>query len=166
MKRSTPRSNPEHLRNFLEACDNLNITEVNKQLAQPIPKDIISQGMHIIIEKAEKGDRSIECLQTLLDYGGNLEYINKGKFKILLGRTMLIVAAEQKNPSIVSWLLDKGIDVNQLDEEGNTALDISVRNKDNPYSDCVRLLVKAGASLNTQGKPRQILSPVILPPNF
>jgi ankyrin repeat protein len=79
---------------------------------------------------------------------------------------MLIAAAEKKNSHIISWLLSKGIDVNQIDEEGNTALDILIRNKDDPYSDCVQTLVHAGASLNTQEKPQQIFPPVTLPPNL
>lgn len=66
---------------------------------------------------------------------------------------MLRAAAEKYNSFIIAWLLEKGIDVNQIDSEGNTALDILIRNGVKPSSRCVKILTAAGACLNTQEYP-------------
>lgn len=61
----------------------------------------------------------IECAELLLQYGANINGKN------YLGRTPLMFASDLGTYQLVQWLVEKGADVNCVDENGWTALDWS-----------------------------------------
>ncbi len=60
---------------------------------------------------------------------------------------LLHMASVVSLPTIVTFLLSKGADVTAVDEDGRTALHLSVRNCENP--DIAGLLLKSGADINS-----------------
>lgn len=61
----------------------------------------------------------------------------------------LIEAVKKGHPSIVSAFLAKGVDVNQRDSRGGTALIWAVARR---VPDCVQLLIAAGAEVNARDR--------------
>lgn len=90
-----------------------------------------------------------ESARTLLGLGFDVNYVSSKE-----GQTALMHAAEIGNPDMIKLFLDAGADVNQADNEGETALQFAfAASKLNAES--VKLLLTAGADVNhanNQGK--------------
>ena len=144
--------NPEETKEFITTCSNFNMSEIGRLLDIGIPNDIINLGMHEIIEKSEDPNVSIECLELLYKYGANLEAVIEGNIQQFIGHTILGLAAVKQKDVIIEWLISKKINLNQMDDKGNTPLDLLISNKLDPTSNTVKILTNAGASLHTQDK--------------
>lgn len=72
------------------------------------------------------------------------------KFKTPRNVSLLAIAAiVSKNLDVLNVLMDAGIDVNALDELGNTALQYSISKEDPKRSlEVLKLLMKAGAKID------------------
>ena len=87
----------------------------------------------------------VACLRLLVDAGANLDAACR------LGFTALHRAAQYGNTAIVSSLLVAGANVNEADCIGWTALHRAARGRDRESTDCVEVLLAAGASVNARG---------------
>ena len=86
---------------------------------------------------------SAEKVQAALLKGANPNAKNNG------GKTALMMAAAfNKNPEVLSLLLKAGADVNAKAENGGTALMWASAHNNNP--DAVSVLLKAGADVNAK----------------
>ena len=101
-----------------------------------------------------EGDR-VACFELLRDAGANLEARTGGDPQ---GSTVLHYAANSGSPELLSLLLEAGVNVNVVNFNGYTPLhwaargDLGVRRS----TECVELLLKAGAAVNakiTSGGP-------------
>ena len=86
----------------------------------------------------------VACLRLLVDAGANLDAACR------LGFTALHRAAQYGNTAIVSSLLVAGANVNEADCIGWTALHRAARGRDRESTDCVEVLLAAGASVNAR----------------
>jgi len=82
-------------------------------------------------------DPSIVTL--LLDYGANINVHDS-----VSGRTPLMVAASREKHEIVRLLLSRGVDVNSVDRDGNTALMVTM------HVGIIRMLIDAGIDINAR----------------
>ena len=86
----------------------------------------------------------VACLRLLVDAGANLDAACR------LGFTALHRAAQYGNTAIVSSLLVAGANVNEADCIGWTALHRAAHGRDRESTDCVEVLLAAGASVNAR----------------
>ena len=86
----------------------------------------------------------VACLRLLVDAGANLDAACR------LGFTALHRAAQYGNTAIVSSLLVAGANVNEADCIGWTALHRAARGRDRESTNCVEVLLAAGASVNVR----------------
>eukprot|EP01119_Soliformovum_irregulare_P020084 TRINITY_DN6466_c0_g1_i1.p1 TRINITY_DN6466_c0_g1~~TRINITY_DN6466_c0_g1_i1.p1 ORF type:complete len:817 (-),score=273.70 TRINITY_DN6466_c0_g1_i1:69-2456(-) len=71
------------------------------------------------------------------------------------GRSLLHHCIE--NPGMISVLLDNGIDINAVDNDGNTALHLAVQCNDPDFRvRTTKTLIKAGASLNIKNQSQKL----------
>eukprot|EP01103_Thecamoeba_quadrilineata_P015504 TRINITY_DN4927_c0_g2_i1.p1 TRINITY_DN4927_c0_g2~~TRINITY_DN4927_c0_g2_i1.p1 ORF type:complete len:300 (-),score=46.82 TRINITY_DN4927_c0_g2_i1:62-961(-) len=119
------------------------------------------------------GAGSLECVKVLVDSGADWSMSTKSKQSVLHnaaaagseillefyrnlgfdkidteswdGSTELLVAARSGNDTILSYLINKGADMNYRDLNGLTALHYSVRSN---HIDCVLALCSRGAKVN------------------
>ncbi|AVL95187.1 ankyrin repeat protein [Moumouvirus australiensis] len=94
-------------------------------------------------------DDCLDVIKDLLKVGMNLN-MN------CAGLTALGLAIEGKNKKIIQLLIEKGADINVVDEYGNTILQQAYKNSDDEkYLDIVQLLLENGANIsikNNSGK--------------
>lgn len=90
--------------------------------------------IYAVISKNEEG------VELLLKHGAN------AKVKNLLGFSAFFSAANSGNIRILQMLHEHGADINEVDDEGITALTIAVKQS----ADCVEYLIKHGANLNAK----------------
>ncbi len=100
-----------------------------------------------------------EVLELLLKYGATLDnrYGYKGYPKIYKEYTVLIVATFYNKVEIVKLLLEKGIDPNTLDYQGNSALSYASVYK---QKEIAELLLQNGAETNIYNKNHE--TPLLL----
>ena len=86
----------------------------------------------------------VACLRLLVDAGANPDATCR------IGRTALHWAAQAGDTAIVSLLLEAGANVNAADSIGWTALHRAAHGRDRESTDCVEVLLAAGASVNAR----------------
>ncbi|QGR54312.1 ankyrin repeat-containing protein [Moumouvirus maliensis] len=129
-----------------------------KMISKDISKiydNIISHAVHFEIPSLliacylSENDDCLDVIKELLKVGMNLN-MN------CAGLTALGLAIEGKNKKIVQLLIEKGANINTIDEHGNTILQQAYKYSDNErYLDIIQLLLKKGANIsikNNSGK--------------
>jgi ankyrin repeat protein len=85
----------------------------------------------------------------------NTELINDEKYKVICNN-ILLYYINRNNPVVVKILIEKGINVNIKDKDGNTPLHIALKNKDTlnyvAMKEIVGLLIQKGADINAIDK--------------
>src|SRR5262249_17821282 len=85
---------------------------------------------------------SLEAIRTLLESGADPDTpINGGAHRI----SPLMKTRQMEELEIAEYLMDHGANVNAVDEDGNTALQVAVQ-----HVGLVRMLISRGASVNTR----------------
>jgi len=110
-------------------------------------KILIENGAGILCKGYEGGELLFLSIQIpnynifkiILDNGADINYI-KGS------RTTLMHAAQQGNAEIAKTLIEKGVPINTVDCEGDTALALSIDNKKNNKIKIFNLLISSGAN--------------------
>jgi len=124
---------------FLKACEENDLESIEKLLCEEILE--LNYGFFEIIKNSTDIAISIQCLNSLLEHGGNINFISNGI-------SPLLCAAENGYMKIVEWLLEKGADFKQKDKDKNTILHILAKNNTEQALDCVKLLIKYDINLN------------------
>ncbi len=104
---------------------------------------------HLVMEKrVYGGDMKTEDRTAILEALEHVDIPGSG------GRTPLMYMLQQRDvygkDEILTVLLDKGVDVNQRDEAGNTALIIAMDNQG--HRGTVKELMRAGADVNAENR--------------
>ena len=81
-----------------------------------------------VAEYIEEEDIAIPIAEALISGETPVNLESKGRD----GQSPLMVACRQENLALVKWLLQKGVDVNQRDDQRRTALHFAVRSKNIP----------------------------------
>ena len=89
------------------------------------------------------GDRAA-CLKLLIDAGANLEATDA------LSKTPLHEAAANGYPELLSLLIQNGVNVNVTKYNLKTALHFAAFGRRGRATECVELLLKAGAAVNAR----------------
>ena len=93
----------------------------------------------------DAGDR-VGCFKLLRDAGANLDATDS----VARRHTALHYAAVNGDATIVSLLVEAGANVNAADSIGWTALHRAAHGRDRESTDCVEVLLAAGASVNAR----------------
>lgn len=107
----------------------------------------ISQNNLLFLDAAEKGH--IPLAEQLLSSGVNPEFNHGLTSSAGNAGTALIVAAQHQQYAMVDFLLNKGVNVNAVDDSGLTALHYAVIFN---LTSIVKRLISAGANLELLGK--------------
>ncbi|WP_160714865.1 ankyrin repeat domain-containing protein [Chitinophaga solisilvae] len=91
----------------------------------------------------------LEYIQLLADAGCNIRYKNNYEQNYLYLIAQEYAIKEDTGIAYLQYLLDEGLDPNEGNIVGETALHLSLRNKKNKYTD---LLLERGADPNQPGK--------------
>lgn len=102
----------------------------------------------VLTERRFGGDLEDEERVAVLEALNNVDIpSNEGKTPLMLAQSLNI----NTNMSVTQVLLDKGVDVNHTDNDGNTALILNTKGF-NCYKGVVKELVRAGADVNAVDK--------------
>ncbi len=131
-----------------------NIKLVQRKKKEPKDKNIVrklstrhSIAYYDLIQKITQKDKSILILRNLIKQGEELlflEYINNKSRKIDInsldqdGNSFLILSVKQHLNNLSKVLLEKGIDVDIQNNEGNTALHYALSSKNFEMADILR----------------------------
>ena len=94
-----------------------------------------------IFQSIEQGE--IAAVRDYLDDGGKVDCRSRD------GRTLLMCAARESWPDILSLLIERGADIHARDEMGNQPLYFAAKNF---ATDCMHLLLAAGADANGEDR--------------
>ena len=89
----------------------------------------------------------LSCIEQLLQKGADVNYKSKSN-----GFTSLHYATSSGSVDVVKLLLDKGADINALDNKGTTPLMLAVKNNSLPIA---KLLLERGADVNLRDKHKK-----------
>uniref|UniRef100_A0A6G6ADP6 Ankyrin repeat-containing protein n=1 Tax=Borely moumouvirus TaxID=2712067 RepID=A0A6G6ADP6_9VIRU len=127
--------------------DNINMISKNTSKTYD---NIISYSVHFKIPSLliacylSENDDCLDIIKELLKVGMNLNMNCNGL-------TPLGLALEGKNKKIVQLLIDKGANINTVDEYGNTILQQAYKySESEKYLDIIQLLLKNGANISTK----------------
>ena len=96
------------------------------------------------VEDTNEDDR-VACFTLLRDAGANLEARTDGDPH---GSTVLHYAANSGSPGVLSLLLEAGVNLNVANSSNYTPLHWAARGDFRRATECVELLLKAGAAVN------------------
>ena len=107
-------------------------------------KFLVSEGFKIDLEvlKAATGNKSLKMFKTALELYGSSNLTDEQGFSLLHS-----AAANARNPEIVSFLLQRGLGVNDKAAPGTTPMFLAAARNSDPR--IVAMLAAAGASLET-----------------
>uniref|UniRef100_A0A6C0I942 Uncharacterized protein n=1 Tax=viral metagenome TaxID=1070528 RepID=A0A6C0I942_9ZZZZ len=102
--------------------------------------------LYLVCETGAHNMAAIDIINALLDAAKDEdEYINK---KEEHGYFPLYVASKNGDKDVVELLIERGANVEETDEQGQTALMIAIQeNKENSHLEVIKTLLKAGADL-------------------
>ena len=151
-----------------DAARDANIAELGRLLAEGASPDAMrtvrhpqETPLHVLFGDQHDGardgsmDARVACFELLRDAGANLEARLGG---MSLGITVLHLAAKGY-PRVVSLLVEEGVNVNAANGSGYTPLHWAARGDFRSSTDCLEVLLKAGAAVNALGGPGLVGGP-------
>ena len=151
-----------------DAARDANVDELRRLLAEGASPDAMrtvrhpqETPLHVLFGDQHSGaidgsmDARVACFELLRDAGANLEAILGG---MSLGITVLHLAAKGY-PRVVSLLVEEDVNVNAANGSGYTPLHWAARGDFRSSTDCLEVLLKAGAAVNALGGPGLVGGP-------
>ena len=116
----------------------------------PVAFERMSPLLHLVEgydgDDSATDDGRVACFELLRDAGANLEARLGGNSR---GSTVLHYAAKGY-PRVLSLLVEAGVNVNAANESGYTPLHWAARGDFRSSTDCLEVLLKAGAAVNVK----------------
>lgn len=110
------------------------VREITKTITKTVEKKVVDKDA---VQKSYM-DGMVEAFKFISDLTGGIDFLDDTYYP-------LVSAAEDENVDVVTALLEAGADVDQADDDGDTAL---MRAAANGYNKLVKTLIDAGADVD------------------
>lgn len=167
-KKTTKKTLLKNIRNASRQIDlyyavvNQEVTHLSELLnSGPIDLNMVINGTPLLFHIIQTGDLTL--FKLAVESGADIHALVEKtqwfgietqemyvQFEVVKGMNLLPVAIEMKAKPIVKYLIDSGLDVNVVDDNGNAPINIAAEDMEkHPF---VEPLVKAGADINHPGQ--------------